>query len=56
MWPLTESHIRHGGTKHLQLAAKGMPFYQRHLLDVAFLCFVTAIVFLIFTYKLTCVL
>ena len=26
--------IRHGGTKHLQLASKKMPFYQKYLLDV----------------------
>ncbi|XP_046443557.1 UDP-glycosyltransferase UGT5-like isoform X2 [Daphnia pulex] len=48
--------IRHGGTKHLQLASKGMPFYQRHLLDVALLSFVIAIVFLSVSYKLSCAL
>lgn len=48
--------IRHGGTKHLQLASKGMPLYQRHLLDVALLSFVIAIVFLYVSYKLTCAL
>lgn len=48
--------IRHGGTKHLQLASKGMPFYQRHLLDVALLSFVIAIVFFSVSYKLTCAL
>lgn len=26
--------LRHGGTKHLQVASKNMPFYQRYLLDV----------------------
>jgi len=48
--------IRHRGTKHLQLASKGMPFYQRHLLDVALLFVVIAIVFLTVAYKLTCML
>ncbi len=48
--------IRHGGTKHLQLASKGMPFYQRHLLDVALLFFVIMIVFLSVSYKLICAL
>ena len=27
--------IRHGGTKHLQLASKNMPFHKKHLLDIA---------------------
>jgi glucuronosyltransferase len=48
--------IRHGGTKHLQLSSKGMPFYQRHLIDVAFFFFVIAIVFVFVAYKLTCAL
>ena len=26
--------IRHGGTKHLQLATKDLPFYKLHLIDV----------------------
>ena len=29
-----EHVLRHGGTKHLQLSGKDMPFYQRYLLDV----------------------
>ena len=40
-----EHVLRHNGTKHLQLAAKNIPFYQRHLLDV--ILFLVAIVFLI---------
>ena len=29
-----EHVLRHNGTKHLQLASKNLPFYQRHLIDV----------------------
>ena len=30
-----EHVLRHGGTKHLQVAARNLPFHQRYLLDVA---------------------
>ena len=30
-----EHVLRHGGTKHLQLASKNMPLYQRYMLDIA---------------------
>lgn len=42
--------IRHGGTKHLQLASKNMPFYQRHLLDVALFLEMVAIFVLLLSY------
>ena len=29
-----EHVLRHGGTKHLDVGPKNMPFYQRHLIDV----------------------
>uniref|UniRef100_A0A0P5LVW5 UDP-glucuronosyltransferase n=1 Tax=Daphnia magna TaxID=35525 RepID=A0A0P5LVW5_9CRUS len=45
--------IRHGGTKHLQLASKNMPFYQRHLIDVAFFLGVIASLFLLIVFMLT---
>lgn len=45
--------IRHGGTKHLQMASKNMPFYQLHLLDVAFFFGVVAGVLLLIAYVLT---
>jgi len=37
-----EHVLRHKGTKHLQLARKDMPFYQRYLLDV--IAFLTGII------------
>lgn len=40
-----EHVLRHNGTKHLQLASKNLPFYQRHLIDV--ISFLVALVFLI---------
>ncbi len=30
-----EHVLRHGGAKHLQLASKNMPLYQRYMLDIA---------------------
>ncbi|XP_059353288.1 UDP-glycosyltransferase UGT5-like [Daphnia carinata] len=36
--------IRHGGAKHLQLSSKNMPFYQRHLIDVALFLILVAVV------------
>ena len=45
--------IRHGGTKHLELASKNMPFYRRHLLDVAFVLISFTAVALVITYKMT---
>ncbi|KZS03466.1 Ugt36Ba, partial [Daphnia magna] len=45
--------IRHGGTKHLQLASKNMPFYQRNLIDVAFFLGVIASLFLLIVFMLT---
>ena len=44
--------IRHGGTKHLQLAGKDMPFYQRYLVDVAFFLVLIVVIFHIVAYKL----
>lgn len=44
--------IRHGSTKHLQLAGKDMPFYQRYLLDVAFFLVLIVVISLIIAYKL----
>jgi glucuronosyltransferase len=44
--------IRHGGTKHLQLAAKDMPFYKRYLIDVTLFIVSTAVIFLFIAYKL----
>lgn len=29
-----EHTLRHNGTKHLQLAGKDIPFYQRYMIDV----------------------
>ena len=29
-----EHVLRHKGSKHLQLAGKNLPFYQRHMIDV----------------------
>ena len=44
-----EHVLRHGGTKHLQLSGKDMPFYQRYLLDVfAFLAFILALILITF--------
>ena len=37
-----EHVLRHKGTKHLQLAGKDIPFYQRYLLDV--IVFITGII------------
>ncbi|KZS19435.1 putative UDP-glucuronosyltransferase [Daphnia magna] len=45
--------IRHGDTKHLQLASKNMPFYQRHLIDVAFCLGSIASLFLLIVFMLT---
>lgn len=45
--------IRHGGTKHLQLTSKNLPFYQKHLLDVAFVLVSITVVALVITYKMT---
>ncbi len=42
--------IRHGGTKHLQLSSKNMPFYQKHLLDVALFFIMLFAVSLAFCY------
>lgn len=44
--------IRHGGTMHLQLAAKDMTFYQRYLIDVTLFLVLISTVFLIIAYKL----
>lgn len=42
-----EHVLRHGGAKHLQIAAKDVPLYQRHMIDVSlFLVVVASIVLL----------
>ncbi|XP_057375387.1 UDP-glycosyltransferase UGT5-like [Daphnia carinata] len=42
--------IRHGSTKHLQMASKNMPSYQRHLIDVALFLGAIASLFLLFVF------
>lgn len=44
--------LRHGGTKHLQVASKNMPFYQKHLLDVAIFLVVVLITILFMVYAI----
>ncbi|KAI9551887.1 UDP-glycosyltransferase 209A1 [Daphnia sinensis] len=44
--------IRHGSTKHLQVASKNMPFYQRHLIDVALFLGAIASFFLLIVFML----
>lgn len=40
--------LRHGSTKHLQVASKDLPFYQMHLIDVAlFLITIVLVVLLV---------
>ena len=41
-----EHVLRHGGTKHLQLSGKDMPFHQYYLLDV-FAFLITIILFIV---------
>jgi hypothetical protein len=51
-----EHVLRHKGTKHLKLAGKDMPFYQRYLLDViAFLIGIVALVLICTIALLRCV-
>lgn len=48
--------LPHGGTQHLQLASKNMPFYQRHLLDVGFLMGLITASVLVVVFKMTSML
>ena len=41
--------IRHGGTKHLQLATKDLPFYKLHLIDVVLFMITLLLVVLFLT-------
>ena len=47
-----EHVLRHGGTKHLQLSGKDMPFYQHYLLDVFALLLLITLLGLFAIYKL----
>ena len=42
--------LRHNGTKHMQLAAKDLPFYKLHLLDVIAFLIAVSSVFLFILY------
>lgn len=42
--------LRHNGTKHLQVAAKNMPFYKQNLIDVAVFLLSTLLVVLFVNY------
>ena len=45
-----EHVLRHKGAKHLQLASRNMPFYEKYLLDVVFflLTLATVVAFVLF--------
>ncbi len=45
--------IRNGGTKHLQLASKNMPFYKFHLIDVGLLFILILLIVLFMTFGIT---
>ena len=49
-----EHVLRHGGTKHLQLSGKDMPFYQRYLLDVFAFLLLLLVSVTFFIYNLIC--
>ncbi|XP_057375386.1 UDP-glycosyltransferase UGT5-like [Daphnia carinata] len=47
-----EHVLRHGGTKHLQVASKNVPFYQRHLVDVVLFLVGISAVMIAFIYRM----
>lgn len=49
-----EHVLRHGGTKHLQLSGRDMPFYQRYLLDVIAFLLLVGCLALYIEYRLIC--
>ena len=42
--------LRHGGTKHLQLEAKNMPYYKQNLIDIALFLISILLIVLFVTY------
>jgi len=45
-----EHVLRHGGTKHLQLASKHMPLYKRYMLDIALFLILLSVVVLVISF------
>jgi len=47
-----EHVLRHGGTKHLQLASKHMPLYKRYMLDIALFLILLSVISIFITFAI----